>query len=156
MLTHFHSDHYMGLGPSWTAGPIYCTPTTARLVMKRLRVRQEWLRLVPLHSPVVVEGSRLTFFDANHCPGAAVVTITPAGRPRPLAVHTGDFRAGAELLGAPPSCDHKRGREIKVVMALLVLRALAAVCLPALLAARPEMAAYRGCDTLYLVRRRST
>lgn len=131
ILTHFHSDHYMGLGPSWAAGPIFCTPVTARLVLKRLRVRgasgqpagpslcsaralswptlqtqvkSEWLRPVPLHSPVVVEGHQLTFFDANHCPGAAVVTLRPAGRQRPLVVHTGDFRAGAELIGALCSC----------------------------------------------------
>ena len=32
----------------------------------------------------------MTFLDANHCPGAAMILFEPIGRPPVL--HTGDFR----------------------------------------------------------------
>jgi hypothetical protein len=38
-LTHFHADHYKGLGKRFAAGTVYCTPETARLVRLKLRVR---------------------------------------------------------------------------------------------------------------------
>ena len=38
-LTHFHADHYKGLGPRFTCGTVYCTRETAKLVRLKLRVR---------------------------------------------------------------------------------------------------------------------
>lgn len=38
ILTHFHSDHYTGLNSSFDAGTIYCTPGTAKLVARHLKV----------------------------------------------------------------------------------------------------------------------
>lgn len=37
-LTHFHSDHYIGLDKSFDCGRIYCSSTTAGLVRLRLRI----------------------------------------------------------------------------------------------------------------------
>lgn len=37
-LTHFHADHYGGLGKKFGAGTVYCTRETARLVRMKLRV----------------------------------------------------------------------------------------------------------------------
>ncbi|KDO26157.1 hypothetical protein SPRG_08518 [Saprolegnia parasitica CBS 223.65] len=71
VLSHFHSDHYGGLGRSFSAGIIYCTPTTARLVQLCLGVDKKYLHPLPLHQPYVLADhkAQMTFIDANHCPG---------------------------------------------------------------------------------------
>ena len=38
-LTHFHADHYKGLGRHFSAGTVLCTAETARLVKLKLGVR---------------------------------------------------------------------------------------------------------------------
>eukprot|EP00803_Ostreobium_quekettii_P007090 evm.model.scf_2760.1 EVM.evm.TU.scf_2760.1 scf_2760:1068-7777(+) len=98
-LTHFHSDHYHGLNASFDKGTIYCTPTTARLAHAQLRV--PWPRLVEveLKHPRVIEGVRVTFFDANHCPGAAMVLFEPPDAPPVL--HTGDARLTPAIRDEP-------------------------------------------------------
>ena len=45
--------------------------------------------------PAQVSGVRVTFVDANHCPGAAMILFEPAGKAPVL--HTGDFRCGRPL-----------------------------------------------------------
>lgn len=42
---------------------------------------------MPLNSPILVEGVRVTFLDANHCPGAVMILFEPPGC-RPV-LHTG-------------------------------------------------------------------
>ncbi|KAL3148139.1 hypothetical protein ABBQ38_014420 [Trebouxia sp. C0009 RCD-2024] len=89
-LTHFHADHYGGLGPRFKQGTIYCSPITARLVHQRLKVPMGRLQVVPLHSPVEVAGVTVTFVDAHHCPGAVMILFEAPGK-LPL-LHTGDCR----------------------------------------------------------------
>ena len=72
-LTHFHSDHYGGLSRSFVHGPIYCTRATANLCEYKLRVLPEFLRPVEYNTPVIIDGVEVTFFDANHCPGSAII-----------------------------------------------------------------------------------
>lgn len=103
-LTHFHSDHYGGLTRSWSHGPIFCTEITARLVSMHLGVDSHWLRPMKLGCVSIVEGVKVQFLEANHCPGAALILFqTSCGQ---LILHTGDFRACKsmqdypELLGA--------------------------------------------------------
>lgn len=57
---------------------------------------------VPLQSPILVEGVRVTFLDANHCPGAVMILFEPPGR-RPV-LHTGGHRGGRQGLGG---CKHR-------------------------------------------------
>lgn len=91
-LTHFHSDHYGGLSSSWRWGPIYCTPATARLVKYQLNVDPEYLREVEIGQTCVVNGVKVLFLDANHCPGSSIILFNNN------VLHTGDFRASPEIL----------------------------------------------------------
>lgn len=75
ILTHFHADHYGGLNKHFDAGTILCTPATGALAQSRLGVRPNHLRIIPYNTPTLVEGVRVTFLDANHCPGAAMVLV---------------------------------------------------------------------------------
>lgn len=74
----------------------YCTPTISDLPESHNprspmhQVPWERLRVVDLGRPVLVGGTRVTFLDANHCPGAAMALLEPPGRPPIL--HTGDCR----------------------------------------------------------------
>ena len=77
-------------------GTLYCNEVTARLVRQQLRVAPERICTVPMCQPITVEGVRITFVDANHCPGAAMILFEPPGAPP--VVHTGDCRQGGYLV----------------------------------------------------------
>ncbi|KAH9096108.1 hypothetical protein LEN26_017602 [Aphanomyces euteiches] len=97
-LSHFHSDHYTGLTKSFSAGIIYCTPVTAKLVLLCLGVDQKYIHPLPLNQPYVLpdQQAQVTFIDANHCPGAALILFQLRGGKTYL--HTGDFRYDASML----------------------------------------------------------
>ena len=48
------------------------------------------IKVLQLNDPIVVEGVKVTFLDANHCPGSAMILFEAPGR-RPV-LHTGDCR----------------------------------------------------------------
>ncbi|KAF1330445.1 DNA cross-link repair protein, partial [Globisporangium splendens] len=113
-LTHFHSDHYTGLEKkSFDCGIIYCNQITAALVVQELRIDSKWVHPVPMNTPVVIHDVQVTFMDANHCPGAAIILFCLKNGQAYL--HTGDFRYDKKMLsyaplqkyipppGAPPS-----------------------------------------------------
>ncbi|OQR82672.1 DNA cross-link repair protein [Achlya hypogyna] len=98
VLSHFHSDHYGGLSRNFSAGIIYCTPTTARLVQLCLGVDKKYLHPLPLHQPLTLPAhkAQMTFIDANHCPGAALILFQfQSGK---AVLHTGDFRYDPSML----------------------------------------------------------
>lgn len=43
MRRHAHSDHYTNLSKSWKEGPIYCSETTANLIIHMLGVEPQWV-----------------------------------------------------------------------------------------------------------------
>lgn len=102
-LSHFHSDHYIGLTSSWCHGPIYGSKVTINLCAQQLRVDPKWL--VPLAFEVKTEvpnttGVFVTMIPANHCPGSSIfmfekfVGKNRDGSPKLTRVlHCGDFRA---------------------------------------------------------------
>ncbi|XP_054810637.1 DNA ligase 6-like isoform X2 [Prosopis cineraria] len=93
-LSHFHSDHYTGLGPNWSKGIVYCSNTTARLVVEVLGVPSKFVVPLRLCEPVDIDGCEVTLVDANHCPGAVQFLFKIPGVDGKCEryVHTGDFR----------------------------------------------------------------
>jgi DNA cross-link repair 1A protein len=100
-LSHFHSDHYIGLTSTWTHGPIYCSGVTGNLVRQQLRVDPKYV--VDLEFEVTSEvpntdGMKVTMIPANHCPGSSLFLFEKAmGKGRDpyirRVLHCGDFRA---------------------------------------------------------------
>ncbi|CAO2178735.1 unnamed protein product [Urochloa humidicola] len=91
-LSHFHSDHYGGLAPSWRRGLIFCSAPTARLVSSVLPVPPQLVVALDVGVRVTVDGWGVTAVDANHCPGAVQFLFSSPGPNTERYVHTGDFR----------------------------------------------------------------
>uniref|UniRef100_A0AAV1VEJ0 Metallo-beta-lactamase domain-containing protein n=1 Tax=Peronospora matthiolae TaxID=2874970 RepID=A0AAV1VEJ0_9STRA len=95
-LTHFHSDHYGGITKDFDCGVIYCNEITAKLVVQELGVQQKYVHPVGMNVPVLVGDVQVTFLDANHCPGSAIILFRlKDGR---TYLHTGDFRFHRKML----------------------------------------------------------
>lgn len=100
-LSHFHSDHYIGLTSSWCHGPIYCSHVTANLVRRQLRVDPKWVVDLEFDKKVEVprtQGVDVTMIPANHCPGSSLFLFEKAmgkgkGPKVQRILHCGDFRA---------------------------------------------------------------
>ncbi|KAL8397687.1 hypothetical protein RB594_004409 [Gaeumannomyces avenae] len=109
-LSHFHSDHYIGLTAKWTHGPIYCSKATGSLIKSQLRTAAQYVVELDFEERFVVpdtNGVAVTMIPANHCPGSSLFLFekTTPGRPgdRPRIqriLHCGDFRA------CPAHSDH--------------------------------------------------
>ncbi|EAW14383.1 DNA cross-link repair protein PSO2 [Aspergillus clavatus NRRL 1] len=100
-LSHYHSDHYIGLTASWRHGPIYCSRATANLVRQQLKVNGRWLVDLEFEKKTEVPGTndvQVTMIEANHCPGSAIFlfekSIGSGSSARVQRIlHCGDFRA---------------------------------------------------------------
>lgn len=102
-LSHFHSDHYIGLTSSWCHGPIYASKVTCNLMIQQLKVDPKWV--VPLEFEKKIEvpntkGVFVTMIPANHCPGSSLYLFEKItgknrdGSPKITRIlHCGDFRA---------------------------------------------------------------
>jgi len=100
-LSHFHSDHYVGLTSTWCHGPIYCSKVTANLVIQQLKVDTKWVIALEFEQKSKVSGTEgvvVTMIPANHCPGSSLFlfekTLAAGKGPKVQRVlHCGDFRA---------------------------------------------------------------
>lgn len=106
-LSHFHSDHYIGLTANWTHGPIYCSKVTGSLVKTQLKTAERFVVELEFERKVPVpgtEGVYVTMIPANHCPGSSLFLFEKTvSNPNPHAhskekrvqriLHCGDFRA---------------------------------------------------------------
>ena len=99
-LSHFHSDHYIGLTANWMHGPIYCSKVTGELVKKQLRTAAKWVVELEFEKSYDIPGSAgasVVMIPANHCPGSSMFIFQKppekgAKRGKRL-LHCGDFRA---------------------------------------------------------------
>lgn len=95
VLTHYHGDHYQSLPrDNKYQGPavIHCSPVTAALLFHVHQVPAQFIREHDFGETWEMENSeaKITFYDANHCPGAAIVLIKlPDGNHH---LHCGDMR----------------------------------------------------------------
>ncbi|CAK9784535.1 unnamed protein product [Cutaneotrichosporon oleaginosum] len=97
-LTHNHSDHYTNLSKSWRHGPIYCSETTANLVVLMLGVEPQWVHGIPDDIPYTIPntgGVTVTLIEANHCPGSSIFLFE--GR---QTAHAGDSSFRSAYVGS--------------------------------------------------------
>lgn len=108
-LSHFHSDHYIGLTASWKHGPIYCSKVTGSLVKQQLRTAAKFVVELEFDKHYDIpgtDGASVTMIPANHCPGSSLflfekyVGAGPNKRTKRI-LHCGDFRACPEHIGHP-------------------------------------------------------
>ncbi|RYP62403.1 hypothetical protein DL771_009738 [Monosporascus sp. 5C6A] len=100
-LSHFHSDHYIGLTANWSHGPIYCSKVTGSLIKSQLRTDAKWIVPLEFEEKIEIpgtEGVAVTMLPANHCPGSSLFlfekTLGKGPTPRTQRIlHCGDFRA---------------------------------------------------------------
>ncbi|GAY43819.1 hypothetical protein CUMW_077510 [Citrus unshiu] len=102
-LSHFHSDHYTGLSPSWSKGIIFCSEITSRLLSQILNINPKFIYPLPIKIPVLIDGCEVVLVGANHCPGAVQFLFKVPGRNGGFEryVHTGDFRFCKTMLLQP-------------------------------------------------------
>ena len=96
-LTHAHTDHMNGLGPSWRCGKLHCSMMTSAFLIAKNMCAPEVIRAHDLNTQFDVEDPlhsrrKLTgvFVDACHCPGSVMIVLE--GLPGGPVVLTGDFR----------------------------------------------------------------
>lgn len=108
-LSHFHSDHYIGLTANWTHGPIYCSKVTGSLVRNQLRTAAKWVVELEFDKEYDVpgtDGAKVTMISANHCPGSSMFIFEKVVGERhnkslKRILHCGDFRACSDHVQHP-------------------------------------------------------
>ena len=101
LLTHAHSDHYTNLSKSWKEGPIYCSETTANLIIHMLGVEPHWVHGLPNNVPFEMPntgGVTVIPIEANHCPGSSIFLFEG-----PQTVNAGDSTFRSPYVGSKRS-----------------------------------------------------
>ena len=73
---------------------MFCSNTTARLLVEVLGVSSLFVYPLALSQPILIDGCEVSLIDANHCPGAVqfLFKVPGVGGKFERYVHTGDFR----------------------------------------------------------------
>lgn len=101
-LSHFHSDHYMGLNKSWNNGIIYCSKITKSLCTMKLRANPDLIVELDFNEPYSISETEITvtMLDANHCPGSSIFLFEDFKQQKTW-LHCGDFRVNKDILQNP-------------------------------------------------------
>ncbi|KAH8306380.1 hypothetical protein KR018_009636, partial [Drosophila ironensis] len=102
-LTHYHADHYIGLTKNFSY-PLYMSPITARMVRLFKGIDDVFIREIDVDQTIRVDDVEVTAIEANHCPGAVMFYFKLSSGEHIL--HTGDFRACAEMESLPIFWNH--------------------------------------------------
>ena len=131
ILTHYHGDHYGSLhrdGKYQGPALIHCTPVTAALLRNVHKVPSQfvvehdygipWTCQIQGNSgsdkhDTVSANATITFYDANHCPGAAIVTIQL--QDGTVHLHTGDMRYHPKMKSYPVIRDAVQKRKMDLL-----------------------------------------
>jgi len=90
-LSHFHGDHYSGLSDQWDGGVVHCTKITADLLTQVMGVAPHLVKSYPFNEEIEFQGFSITFLDANHAPGSALLLVR-RHEDNSLFLHCGDMR----------------------------------------------------------------
>lgn len=93
ILTHYHGDHYKSLprdGRYQGPAVIHCSRVTAELLKEVHEIPPQLIQSHDYNETFEYKEAKITFFDANHCPGACLVLVQLANGNAHL--HTGDMR----------------------------------------------------------------
>ncbi|KAG1714360.1 DNA cross-link repair 1A protein [Nymphon striatum] len=75
-------------------GIINCQTTDKEYI----RVPKQFVKVLPLYKPCVVEGVKVILLEAHHCPGAVMFLFSlPEKNRNKVYLHTGDFRASPKI-----------------------------------------------------------
>uniref|UniRef100_A0A6P4E6T9 DNA cross-link repair 1A protein n=1 Tax=Drosophila rhopaloa TaxID=1041015 RepID=A0A6P4E6T9_DRORH len=102
-LTHYHADHYIGLTKKFCYS-LFMSPITARLVRTFIKVDEVCINEIEVDQTLMVDDVQVTALEANHCPGALMFYFQLSSGKSIL--HTGDFRACAEMESLPIFWNH--------------------------------------------------
>jgi DNA cross-link repair 1A protein len=124
VLTHYHGDHYQSLprdGKYQGNACIHCTPVTAALLRHVHKVPSQFVVeheygipwTCKLSPSTTKPQASITFYDANHCPGAAVVAIQlPNGT---VHLHSGDMRYHPRMKAYPVIHEAVRNQKLDLL-----------------------------------------
>lgn len=95
-LSHAHTDHLAGAGSFRSPRIMHCTPITAKMVLLKYPKLNGVIQTHEIGSTIEIEGTKITFLNANHTPGSAMFLFELQNGKK--IFHTGDFRAEPEVV----------------------------------------------------------
>lgn len=111
-LSHFHSDHYIGLTKKWflenSEAKIYCSRITRDLIIEKINKNFND-SIIEINDFEIIysnenEFIKVLILNANHCPGGSIYLFihylieNGTEIKRKVILHTGDFRVSKEML----------------------------------------------------------
>ena len=74
-----HPTPPAGLTKSFAGGTIFCSPISARLLVRDMGIPGYRVQPIPMNAPTLIDRVEVTPLDANHCPGAVMFLFKVPG-----------------------------------------------------------------------------